>query len=313
MGNPTVLEAWLAVAACAAAALWALYMFLLSVRRDRVVADTPLVRIRSAAQGYIRVFGRAKPAADTPTAAPLSARPCVWWSYEVATEERNSRGRTSWRTVDSRTSVEPFVLDDGDAECLVGPVNAEITPTTRNVWYGDSPWPHAPPPGSQGMSHSGGYRYTERLLNVGAQVSVVGQLRSQSEVGDVATATAELLKQWKQDQHRLLARFDNNHDGQIDGAEWETARRTAEAEVRQQSLGAPITRTSVIGQPTNGEPFLIAAMDGEHLVRREKTRALLFFCGGLICVALCAWAIEHAHRLSAPPTPTASTSPKDPE
>ena len=43
--------ALIAVAA-AAAALSALWRFLVRVQRDRLVADTPEVRIRSAAQGY---------------------------------------------------------------------------------------------------------------------------------------------------------------------------------------------------------------------------------------------------------------------
>jgi len=222
----------------------------------------------------------------------------VWWSYDVAREERSSRGRTTWRSIDSATSVELFVLNDGDAECLVGPVNADVTPTSHSVWYGTGPRPAGPPPMSQGFIRAGGYRYTERLLNVDAQLSVIGELRSQSSVGDVAAATAALLQQWKHDQQGLLARFDANHDGRIDGAEWEVARQAAEAEVRQQSLSAPITRTSVIEQPLNGEPFLIAAMDSEHLVRREQTRAALFFLLGLLCVAFCASAIEHALQLT---------------
>ena len=77
----------LAAAACALLALW---RFLARVRRDRLVADTPEVRIRSAAQGYVKVRGRTQPAGAAPTAAPLSALPCVWWSYEIAHEERDS-------------------------------------------------------------------------------------------------------------------------------------------------------------------------------------------------------------------------------
>ena len=55
-----------------ALALLALYRFLVRLRRDRVVADTPLARLRSAAQGYVKVTGRALPADPAPAAAPLS-------------------------------------------------------------------------------------------------------------------------------------------------------------------------------------------------------------------------------------------------
>jgi hypothetical protein len=106
-----------------------------------------------------------------------------------------------------------------------------------------------------------------------------------------------LLTQWKHDQKALLARFDRNHDGRIDAAEWDAARQAAVEEVRSQTVQTPITRMSVISQPTNGEPFLIAAMDDAQLVRREKLHAALFFSLGLLCVTLCAWAIEHARAL----------------
>ena len=55
-------------------ALVALYRFFIRLRRDRLVADTPAVRIRSAAQGYVKVRGKALPAGPQPTPAPLTAR-----------------------------------------------------------------------------------------------------------------------------------------------------------------------------------------------------------------------------------------------
>ena len=137
----------LIAAAAAVLALLALWRFLARLRRDRLVADTPEVRIRSAAQGYIKVKGRTQPAGPAPTAAPLSNRPCVWWAYEIAPEERDSRGNRHWHTTDSGSSVEPFALvDEDEARCLVGPVKAEITPTVRNVWYGSTSWPMSGPP-----------------------------------------------------------------------------------------------------------------------------------------------------------------------
>ncbi|HEY1873160.1 MAG TPA: GIDE domain-containing protein, partial [Steroidobacteraceae bacterium] len=210
--------------ATAALALLALWRFLVRLKRDRLVADTPEVRIRSAAQGYVKVRGRTQPAGPAPTAAPLSARPCVWWSYEIAHEERDSKGNRRWSTTDSASSVEPFALvDESDARCLVGPVKAEITPTVRNVWYGATSWPMTGPPESSSLLQQlGSWRYTERLLGVGARVCVMGEFRSHSEVGDVNGAIAAKLHEWKQDQQALLARFDLDHDGKLNDAEWET-------------------------------------------------------------------------------------------
>jgi hypothetical protein len=287
-------------AALGALASWALYKSVARIRRDRLVEDTPLVKIRSAAQGYVKVFGHAKPAVSDATLAPLSSRPCVWWNYNVEEKQRNAKGETNWVSVDSATSVTPFMLADADGECLVGPVNAEITPTCRNVWYGELPRPVGPPVTSAGFLGTDNYRYTEQLLCEGDQLSVTGELRSHSDTESGDAATLALLKQWKLDQPALLARFDRNHDGKIDASEWEAARQAAAAESRSHALQSSIVRANVIGEPTHGEPFLIAPMDSRHLVQREKMFALLFFSIGLVSAGLCAWAIEHARALAAP-------------
>jgi len=269
-------------AAAAVLAVFALFSFFMRLRRDRLVADTPAVRIRSAAQGYVKVTGRAVPAGPAPTAAPLSSRPCVWWAYEIAQEQRDSKGNAHWHTVESAASVELFALvDDDGSRCLVGPVSAEITPTTRKVWYGSE----------------GGWRYTERLLGVGERLCVMGELRSHSELGDVNVATAAKLHEWKQDQRSLLARFDVNHDGKLDAAEWEAARLVAARESQTQTLQSTISRVSVISEPVNGEPFLIAPLSASQLEKRERLFAGLYFLLGLIGVIVCAWAVRHAGQL----------------
>ena len=85
--NPAVIAAVAGVGA-----LLCLYGFFRRLRRDRLLADTPLSHIRSAAQGYVKVAGQARPAAAAPTAAPLSGRPCVWWDFKVSEQQRDSRG-----------------------------------------------------------------------------------------------------------------------------------------------------------------------------------------------------------------------------
>ncbi len=295
MSEPQPLPYPLIALAAGALALFALFRFFVRLRRDRVVADTPAVRIRSAAQGYVKVNGRAESSAPAPTAAPLSARPCVWWAYEIAQEQRDSKGNVHWHTVESAASVELFTLvDDDDARCLVGPVSAEVTPTKHDVWYGSEPRPAGPPPEPAPLLHHGGWRYTERLLGVGAHLCVMGELRSHSEVGDVNAAAAAKLHEWKQDQAGLLARFDRDHDGRLDAAEWEAARQAAARESQAQTLQAAIARVSVISVPANGEPFLIAPLSAGQLERREKLFAAAYFVLGLLGVLACAWALRRA-------------------
>jgi len=271
---------------CGAAAVWALIRFLASMRNSRLIADTPLVRIRSAAQGYVKVAGHARDAAEKPTVSPLALKPCVWWSYQIEQRDRRRSGGNSWTSVESATSIEPFILDDGDGQCLIGPVCATVIPTQTNTWYGDTAWPEGPPGLFQTFLQSAVYRYTERRVDVGAELTVVGELRSRSEVGDVNVEVAARLRDWKQDQKALLARFDADHDGRIDAAEWEKAREVATAEARTAVASTAITRLTVIEQPTNGEAFIIAPMDDEHLVKRERLRAVGFFAIGLVAIVV---------------------------
>jgi hypothetical protein len=136
------------------------------------------------------------------------------------------------------------------------------------------------------------YRFQERLIAAGTPLSVLGELRSHTEFGAVDQKTQELLTQWKRDQPGLLRRFDQNHDGQISPEEWETVRAAAHTEAEATVLHSPIERVGVVAQPSHGEPFVIAPLDGEHLVRREKRNALLFLLASILSIGLGLWALS---------------------
>ena len=70
-------------------------------------------------------------------------------------------------------------------------------------------------------------------------------------------------------------------------------RAAAAREAQAETLQSPIERVSVISQPANGDPFLIAPLSAASLERRERLFAALYFVLGLACVVLCAWAIRH--------------------
>jgi hypothetical protein len=273
-----------------------LYGFFSRLRRDRVIEDTPLMHVRSAAQGYVKVVGRAQAAEGSPAAAPLSGRPCVWWGFQVDHQVgTDNKGRPNWVNVEQGTSVEPFALADGDAQCLVGPVQAEVTPTVYNTWYGNSPRPTTPPPPPKTFTRvTGSYRYQEQILAVDAQLCVVGEFRSDSETGNVSAAIAAKLHEWKQDQKTLLARFDTDHDGMLNAAEWDAARAAAAKECEAQNLSSSIARVSIITKPTDGKPFMIAPLTPERLERRERFHAWGYFAFGFACILVCVWALSRA-------------------
>lgn len=280
----------------AAGTIYAVYRFFVSLRRDRFAADTPIAHIRSAAQGYVHLEGEAGPAPEGPIAAPLSGLPCVWWDYRIERRTSTTAGskRNEWYVVDRATSVAPFSLRDHDGECLVGPVGADVTPTSHETWYGDAPRP-ACLPGIEGRGWRPDceYRYTERVICPGAHLTVLGELRSRSTVESIDQAVGKVVVEWKHDQAALLAQFDRNHDGQLDAQEWEAVRAAAREQV-EASLGSKDQRVSVVGQTTHGEPFLIAPLDGKRLVKREKQYAALALAASVALALLTAWAAQKA-------------------
>jgi hypothetical protein len=229
----------------------------------------------------------------------LSGRPCVWWDYEIERRERNSKGESRWETIERATSVAPFTLSDSDAQCLVGPVGAEITPTTKDVWYGDTARPPVQVPVRDSFFIDRNFRYTERLIVPGVQLSVLGELRSRSAVTEVEQQISAVLAGWKHDQRQLLQRFDRNHDGRIDQDEWEAARIAARAQIQGGGQGASMERISVVGQTTHGAPFLITPLDARQLVSRERLKTTFALVVSIVAVFVTVWAIRQATHRSA--------------
>lgn len=288
-----------------AALAYTLYRFFHRWREARFLRDTPQARVRSAAQGYVKLTGVARMPGGPPMRAPLSDRACVWWSYYV--EERvSSFGRNRWQRTDSGTSDKPFLVCDPDSECLLDPSDAEIEPSETNVWVGSGEACHPgnrPPSGSLyvAISHAGiasGSRARESLIFENANVTVMGALRTDDGGASNALAdeTAALLNEWKRDQPALLARFDTDHDGHLNTDEWEAARAAAATQVDHDRLHqAPAQRVRTLGKPADGQPFIIAALSAEILARRERLRALAALALVGISLAVCCFSITHLH------------------
>jgi E3 Ubiquitin ligase len=293
---------WLIVAALAAAAAYSFWYAFKAWARNRVIEDTPTSRVRSAAQGYVEISGLSVLPPDCHNKAPLTRVPCAWWRYKI--EERRYAGRSrSWFTIQSDTSTEPFLLDDGTGQCLIDPRGAEVFPGASDVWYGPSEWPEVRIPGGTGILGrladallTDKYRYTEYRLQAHEHVYAIGAFRSLGGAGaeDTETAAANLLHDWKKDQAALLARFDTNHDGTLSAAEWEQARAAARRQVldgRAAEVRPP--SVNVLGDPTDGRAFLLAASDGETLARRFRRRAVAGIGGFVGSCAALTWMLTH--------------------
>jgi hypothetical protein len=293
---------WLIVAGLAAGAVYSFWYTFKAWRKNRVIEDTPTSRVRSAAQGYVELSGQGILPADSHNRGPLSGIPCAWWRYKV--EERSSAGRSrSWSTVDSDTSTEPFLLDDGTGQCLIDPCGAEVFPGATNVWYGPEAWPRGRIPDGSGVFGwlvdnfvTDKYRYTEHRLEANKHVYAIGAFRSLggASVEDPESAAAALLHAWKQDQAALLARFDSNHDGTLSSTEWEQARAAARRQVEADRAAEVLPASlNVLADPMDGRSFLLAASDGESLARRFRRRALAGIAGFVGASAALTWMLMH--------------------
>lgn len=105
-------------------ALGALLFFLgfRSFRRYRLLADTPIMPIRSLAMGLTHARGKAT--GDDPLTSPLTGAPCFYYWVKV---ERYVQGKNAgWKPFSNEMDRRRFHLDDGTAKVLVNAPDAEF-------------------------------------------------------------------------------------------------------------------------------------------------------------------------------------------
>lgn len=282
-------EALIAIAICSIVAVASFFYLWRSFKRYRLVHDTPTSKVRSAAQGYVELYGSAKMLQGEPILSPLTRQPCCWWSYRI--ERRVRSGKNSrWSTVESGASEGIFALHDGTGQALIDPEGAEVSGSKDKVWYGNS---RHPGDIVSGISMFGGsYRYREEILPNGSQLYVLGNLKSEDPAGefDLHQAVGDKLRQWKQNQTLLLSRFDSNNDGEICETEWQQARAIAKSELEQQYAELieqePI---HLMQKPSTGLPLLLSSLPPQKLAKRYLNRALIAGPAFLIGGALAVW------------------------
>lgn len=283
---------------------WGAYRMLI---RKRVLQDTPTALIRSASQGYIELQGHAELIDGLPILAPLSAKRCVWFDYRVEKKERRlmsgNNSRSEWRTIDSGTSDSLFYLVDSTGRCAVDPEGAKVTPSARDVWYGNSRYPARVDSSSGWLRFTGltqmgrQFRYTEKRIEPGDPLYALGDFTTHGGAGadfDRNAEVREVLSEWKKDHDALLARFDTDKDGNIDLKEWEAARCAAGHEVDAQradvSVAPPI---DVLGHARGSRnPFIIAAKTEAEMLARFHWTAVGLGVLALASTVFLLWALS---------------------
>jgi hypothetical protein len=101
---------------------------------------------------------------------------------------------------------------------------------------------------------------------------------------------AELLRDWKQDQAALLARFDTDHDGVISAAEWDRARAAAREQViAAAGAQAEAPGINVLSKPEDGRAFLLAASDEQTLALRLRRQTAAGVVGFVASCSALTW------------------------
>jgi hypothetical protein len=216
------------------------------------IADTPLSKIDTAAQGYVELQGVCD-LHGRDSQGFASGPPCIWQRFVV-------RGRDGSVT-DTGVSSAPFVLDDGTGNCVVYPEGATVMSSSRRSW------------------REGGNQYTVRYIRPGATLYVLGALRTTGGSNTERNQGVELsamLRTWKQDPEFMRTEFDANGDGEIDAGEWDDARARATVVLQRLNAERSIEPVShVLAKPQDGSPFLISDKDPEPLGRVFQALSLL--------------------------------------
>jgi len=251
------------------------------LRRGRLFEDTATSRIRSAAQGYVELEGRAQLMPGDPIVAPLTGGRCCWWRTQV--EYRDHARKRDWTVLSRELSGALFHLSDDSGTCVVNPDGAKVIPSKREVWYGPLARPPWGPKMGQGILRrtTAKYRYTEERLDIDTPLYAIGLFRTHrgaEATEDPREQVRELLVKWKKDA-RMMALFDTDGDGRVDSQEWEGARKLARERVQEKSLQEmPGEDVLVLGKPADSRPYILSALAQTQLAQRDRRRALLCLC-----------------------------------
>lgn len=258
------------------------------LKKARYLLDTPTSKVRSAAQGYVELYGVLKEAVGQMD-APLSGEPCVWWSFSIDEQVRSGNNNKRWQQIEKSNSAALLCLNDGTGECLIDPVGAHVIPMTKLVWYGTARHPRREQLRKnflQSMLNSvKHYRYTEQRLHVNEPLYAIGDFVSDGggrDAFDLSASQGALIREWKSDYTGLLRRFDRDRNGQLDLQEWQSVRDSAKVEAqRLHRLRSTDPAQHYLRKPEENQPFILSSYGEDDIAKRFYWQAVI---GACICI-----------------------------
>ena len=253
------------------------YRCVVAFKRFRFVDGTATSKIRSAAQGHVELKGLGEWLKGDNITSPFSNSRCIW--YHCTIEKRQKRGkRSNWTNISDECSSHLFRLIDDTGWCIIDPDHAHVIPETDITWYGHNTEYRSQAPQKKQWLHfsMGNYRFRERLIRPATTLYALGQFSSlQNNPGDefISRQVEDLVKQWKLQPQRYLAKYDVDNNGTIQNKEWKAIRAAA----RKQILSAVNKQESehhILSRPKHsGRPYILSVIQEENLVAQKRFNA----------------------------------------
>lgn len=234
----------------AAALLLAIFASIFNYWRLLKMSEAAISSIGAAAQGYIELQGIATNLNNKPLKTPYQGVSCVFYRASAYSDVEDEEGNKSSRLLQYDESKASFRLADGTGECIVNPAGAEILSLTKTT------------------QHKNNHRYVEEYLPSNARLFVIGDLDTRSDYNTakgVNADVAKLLTALKANKTKLLNRYDQNRDGQIDMQEWEQVRADALRQVENEHAAKTQEDVYLLAKPAQNKLFLISALSPQKL------------------------------------------------
>lgn len=279
-----------------------------NLKHARLIEDIPPSKARSVPQGYVELEGVGRLMDGPPIVAPLSATTCVWYRFKVEERQRvqtKNGTQTCWVTVQKGESDEVFWLEDDTGRIAIDPEGAQVIPQHRETWQSGMRAQRTSLPNyitAFLATHTGTnpYRFTEERIHAGENLYALGLVKNighHQQTSTVEDEVREILREWKQDQQQLLARFDLNKDGKIDSQEWLLARAQARREARKAREEEQLTSAEAINiMRATGDanrPYILSAYPQQRLIRKQRLWALLYAALFLLAGGIAVWLVNN--------------------
>lgn len=279
-----VIEFWAGLLLVTVVALWMFWSMLRFYRYAHMIAIVPTAKIRSAAQGYVELNGKARLMDGPLIVSPLTGKVCVWFHYKIEEQVKSydSKGfsRSHWRVVTERTSEELFLLEDDTGRCVIDPDDAQVITRDKTTWYKRNVIPPR--------------RYTEELILEHEPLYAIGLFKTLANIDrkHVKQHVADLLRQWKNDPNQLIHDFDTDGDRKLSETEWEKARLKAEQHVRMEhGQREKQEQLNVLkSSPHKQQMFILSTIPETTLIKHYYHKTLASMVGFIISSGLAVWA-----------------------